>query len=264
MNLRAFQDGFAHALLGTEPGAGGFAPVRARLEAQPAFAVYRNTVMKGCIDALQANYPSVARLVGDEWFRAAASIFAHSHLPRDATLLDYGAEFAAFLDAFEPAQELPYLPGVARLDRLWMEAHVARDEDPVPAAAVARLSRQVLARTVLQPHASARWACFDVHPILSIWRRNRFPDLFTGAEIDWRGEGALLVRPYAAVESVAIDAAGIAFLDQCAAGETLAHAADAALTAAPDADLAALMALLLEVGAFGRMNPLDNEPKERR
>ena len=29
-----------------------------------AFAVYRNTVLKGCIDALQANYPTVGQLVG--------------------------------------------------------------------------------------------------------------------------------------------------------------------------------------------------------
>jgi hypothetical protein len=264
MNLREFQDRFAHALLGAEPGAGGFALMREPVAAQPAFAVYRNTVMKGCIDALQANYPAVARLVGDDWFRAAAAIFARANLPRDARLLDYGAGFPAFLEAFEPARELPYLPGVAHLDRLWTEAHVARDEDPVPAAAVARLHPQVLARTVLQPHASARWASFDVHPILTIWRRNRDPDRYAEADIDWRGEGALLVRPCGAVESVAIDTAGVAFLDECAAGATLAHAADAALTANPDADLAALMARLLEAGAFGRMDLLDEEPKERR
>ena len=36
------------------------------LAAQPAFAVYRNTVMKGCVDALEANFPTVARLVGEE------------------------------------------------------------------------------------------------------------------------------------------------------------------------------------------------------
>ena len=36
------------------------------LYGQPAFAVYRNTVMKACIDALQANYPAVTRLVSEE------------------------------------------------------------------------------------------------------------------------------------------------------------------------------------------------------
>ena len=64
IRLETFQDGFANALLALEPSV-DCAPELAYLVAQPGFAVYRNTVMKGCIDALQANYPAVARLVGE-------------------------------------------------------------------------------------------------------------------------------------------------------------------------------------------------------
>jgi hypothetical protein len=38
-----------------------------RCSPSPALAVYRNTVAKGCIDALQANYPAVHTLVGSDW-----------------------------------------------------------------------------------------------------------------------------------------------------------------------------------------------------
>ena len=72
--LRAFQEAFAQAL---QIGAMGDSTLAA-LTSQPGFAVYRNTVMKGCIDALAANYPAVARLVGDEWFRAAAAAFVQA------------------------------------------------------------------------------------------------------------------------------------------------------------------------------------------
>ena len=58
--LCAFQDAFAEALLAPS-GAVANSPELTRLIAQPGFAVYRNTVMKGCIDALQANYPAVGR-----------------------------------------------------------------------------------------------------------------------------------------------------------------------------------------------------------
>ena len=88
--LTSFQDAFAHAL--REPDAAR-ADVAA-IMTQPAFAVYRNTVMKGCIDALQANYPAVARLVGEEWFRAAAAIHVREALPADPALLRYGANFS--------------------------------------------------------------------------------------------------------------------------------------------------------------------------
>ena len=71
--LDDFQREFAAALLGEATSAAGQA-----LAAQPGFAVYRNTVLRGCVDALAANYPTVATLVGGEWFEAAAGRFARA------------------------------------------------------------------------------------------------------------------------------------------------------------------------------------------
>jgi hypothetical protein len=252
--LTRFQDGFAQALIAPEPAAApGLTPEIAALARQPGFAVYRNTVVKGCIDALQANYPSVARLVGEEWFRAAAAIFARERLPAHASLLYYGEGFAEFLASFEPAAELPYLSGVARLDRFWTESHTAPDESALAPAALAGLAPEALATAVLQPHAAARWTWFAGQPVYSIWQRNREVS-DEEREIEWHGEGALLARPRSVVQWARLDAAGCAFLDACAAGQPLADAADAALDRQEDADLAQLMKTLLEVGAFGRLS----------
>lgn len=266
INLGRFQDGFAQALLARDPAAvPGLPPEIAALARQPGFAVHRNTVMKGCIDALQANYPAVARLVGEEWFRAAAAIFVRERLPAQATLLYYGEAFAQFLAGFEPAAELPYLPGVARLDRLWTESHAAPDEPAVDPAVIAGLAPETLAATVLHPHAAARWAWFADQPIYTIWQRNR-AEHGDEREIDWRAEGALLARPRGVVQWVQLDAGGCAFLDACAAGRPLDEAATAALAAQDDADLARLMKTLLEAGAFGRMSRsgIDTPKQEHR
>jgi hypothetical protein len=235
----------------------------AALASQPAFAVYRNTVVKGCVDALQANYPVVARLVGEEWFRAAAAIYVHEALPADPTLLRYGSSFADFLAHFEPAADFPYLPGVARLDRLWTEAHAAADDETLDPAAVARFAPEELAGAILHPHAAARWAWFEEAPIYTIWMRNRADGVPDG-DIDWRPEGALLVRPRDTVGWIALDAASCAFLDACAAGSTLAGAAQEALQAKDDADISRLMATLLGVGAFGRMSHGDDRLDEEK
>jgi hypothetical protein len=257
--LARFQDAFVHTLM--DPGALPDASVAA-LVAQPAFAVYRNTVMKGCVDALQANFPAVARLVGEEWFRAAAAVYVRESLPAEPALLGYGASFGEFLARFEPAAELPYLPGVARLDRLWNEAHAAPDEAAIDPADIARLAPAELARAVLHPHAAARWAWFEDAPIYTIWSRNRAAAV-PAPEIDWRPEGALLARPRDTVEWIPFDAAGAAFLDACAAGMPVTRAASAALEARDDADLTQLMCTLLAAGAFGRMSfisdPLSRE-----
>ena len=231
--LAEFQDGFARALLAdTHAGAG---PSIAALAAQPGFAVYRNTVAKGCIDALQANYPAVARLVGEQWFRAAAAVFARDALPRHPTLLDYGAGFAEFLESFAPAAKLPYLADVARLDRLWSEAHVAADAPLLDPAALAALAAPQMLQTRLLPHPAARWRWFPQAPIHSIWSRNRACN-GEAADLAWHGEGALLTRPFGEVLHCPLDGAGAAFLDACAGGEPIHAAVIAALDVDERAD----------------------------
>lgn len=247
--LGRFQDEFTHALFAVDEVA---PPAVAALVGQPAFAVYRNTVIKACIDALQANYPAVNRLVGDEWMRAAAAVYARKALPAMPMLLEYGADFAGFLAGFEPAAELPYLPGVARLDRCWTEAHIAATENPLDAAAIAQFAEGNFYRLRLQPHAAARWAWCAEAPAYTIWSRNR-SDAQDDTEINWRAEGALLTRPRDAVIWCALDHAGCVFLDTCANGGTVAEATQAALDVDKTADLSQLIATLLDAGAFSRI-----------
>lgn len=247
--LARFQDDFARALL-TEPAeARGCV---AALAAQPAFAVYRNTVMKGCVDALEANFPAVARLVGGEWFRAAAAVYARAELPAEPSLLAYGGSFPAFLARFEPAAEMPYLAQVARLDRLWTESHAAADDEVLDRSAFARLAPESLAEAVLAPHPAARWAWFEATPAFTIWSRNRGEGTADG-EFDWRGEGALLTRPVGAVRWLAVDAATCRFLDACARGATLSLALESALEADANANLVRLVNALLDAGALARI-----------
>lgn len=247
--LAQFQDAFSRALFG-EPAQAGAAV--AALVAQPAFAVYRNTVAKGCIDALQANFPAVARLVGEEWFRAAAASYVAGERPAEPSLLACGQSFPQFLRAFPPAAELPYLAGAARLDRLWTEAHVAADACALDHFAFARLDPAVLGDAILHPHPAARWAWFDEGPVFTIWRRNREEGAADG-DIDWRAEGALVTRPEDAVRWTGVDVAGCRFLDACALGRPIAMALDAALDADPDANLVRLVSGLLEAGAFAQL-----------
>ena len=248
-HLAQFQDQFTQALFSpetrTELGA---------LTSQAGFAVYRNTVMKGCVDALQANYPSVTRLVGEEWFRAAAAIYVADNKPHDARLLYYGESFPDFLANFAPAAGLPYLPGVACLDRFWTQAHAAKDALPLDAESLAGIASDELATCTLHLHPSMRWKWFAEQPVFTIWQRNRFPGN-DASEIEWRGEGAMLARPNDAVTWRALDAGGCAFLDACKAGQTLASAANAALDAQQEIDIARLLADLIGFGAFTAFTP---------
>ena len=227
-----------------------------RLRRQPGFAVYRNTVMKGCIDALQANFPTIERLVGEEWLRAAAGVFARGQLPSQPSLLLYGEAFPSFLAAFEPAREIPYLADVARVDRLWTEAHVAADAPVLDAATLAALPPSAMSSSALRLHPAARWAWSDDWPIHTLWSRNRPDDADPGASMEWTGEGVLVTRPLGPVRVEAFARGGVALLDACAAGASIEGAVQCALEAQPDVDFTALVQQLLQAGAFSGLQPI--------
>lgn len=222
--------------------------VRALL-AQPAFAVYRNTVFKGCVDALLANYPAVHRLVGSAWMESAALEFAQRHLPRQASLIAYGEGFAEFLGALEAARALPYLPGIATLDRCWTESHLAADQPLLDVSALhAALERGQ--DVTLVPHAASRWHHDPLHPVYTIWDANRSEDGATELSPEWQGQGALLTRAHAQVQWQPLSLGGCRFLDACRDGCGIASAAGQALAHEPGLDIGAMLGQLVQADAF--------------
>ena len=242
--LLDFQDAFVAALAGS-PSA--LAPWLPPGEGQAGLAVYRNTIAKSCVDALAASFPTVLSMVGEDWFRAAAALFAREAPPTRAALLDYGEAFPAWLERFPPAGDLPYLAGVAHLDRLWSEALFAAEAPVLTAEALASLSPDVLAATPLILHPSVRFAAFDAG-LPSLWRDAR--DGREDLDLSETPETLLLVRQGGGVSTRVIGAAETEFLRACRTGLTSAEAAERALLADSNVPLAPLFAALIAQGAF--------------
>ena len=241
--LADFQAQFASALL---------QPV-AVANRDAALAVYRNTVMKGLVDALAANFPSVQRLVGEAWFAGAASCFARACPPNNPVLAWYGAGFAEFLDQFPPARELPYLAEVARLDRCWNEAYFAADAPALTAVELQALDQPQLFAATLTLHPATHLGVFK-HSALSIWLANHpsmANDASPGAlEISDEAEAALFTRPHAAVETLRLNASEYSFLAKLQTAASLGEAAMTMLERDPQFPLAQALARFIKVGAF--------------
>jgi hypothetical protein len=239
-DLARYQDNFIAA---------AFDATTAAMMVQPGFAVYRNTLLKGCVDNLAANFPTVMRLVGEQWFRAAALEYARAEPPVSVSLFDYGATFPSFLADFAPAAELPYLATVARLDRLWIECHTAADALPLAAEDLAALAPEALGASCLHPHPATRWLLSEHHPAGAIWIANREQREFISSAT-WRGDSILLTRIDNTVQWRLIDAGTTAFLDACLCGDTLQAAAMQGLSLQPELDVAATLGMLLQAGAL--------------
>jgi hypothetical protein len=219
---------------------------------QPGVDVHRTTLLRGAIDALAANVPTVHRLLGDDSFDAAAAAFVRARLPRDGGGVRYGAGLPEFLASFAPVVEIDYLPGVAALDLAWIESHLANDAPVLQAADVFALTAEQLLHGRLVPHPAARWLSFPV-PAFTIWCHER-EDRRLEEPLSWRSESALLTRPKRSVGWHPIDVGELQFLAACANGRSCDDALASVLDAGSGFDLAVSLPRLLRAGAFTRID----------
>jgi hypothetical protein len=213
------------------------------------FAVYRNNVVVGLIDALKANFPAVCCIVGEEFFRAMARVYVVSQPPVTPILLDYGAGFADFIGEFEPAESLPYLADVARIERAWTEAYHAREAIPLAADQLTEISSDQAADICFKLHPTLR-IVRSRFPALTIWRMNVADGVPSPIDLESGGEDALVLRAAADVEVRSMPLGGVEFLTALGCGETLIEASKSALQVDPHFDLAANLASLIGAGAF--------------
>ncbi len=213
------------------------------------FAVYRNNVAVGLIEALRSSFPVINRLVGDEFFGAMAKDHALRSPPDSPMLLAYGRAFPDFIAGFEPALALPYLADVARLEWHWLEAYHAAEADPLTPAELRGVPAARLPDLRLTLHPSARLLRFATSA-LSIWRLHQQAADPEAVELDDASERVLLVRPHASVVAIDLTAGGFAFLGGMQMGWTIAEAVTEALETEPGIDIAALLSGLFAAGTF--------------
>jgi hypothetical protein len=229
--LLEFQRDFAAAI-----GAPAEGPMR----------IYRNTALNGCIDALRDNYPMVARLLGEEMFGAAAAEFAECCPPRRPVVAAYGERFPDWLEEQGWIAEIRYVPHVARIERLFIEALFAADAEPLELAALAGGGDWQVLNLALHPSTRFDWL---TTPAFSIWQSQR--DAREGQlEFDWKAEGVLLTRPGLEVQGRQLDRAGHRFLFGIRLGETVGAAAIATKSLYPETDIGSLFTSLVNAGAF--------------
>jgi hypothetical protein len=213
-------------------------------------AVYRNNVVSSLIDALADTFPVTQELVGTEFFRAMASVFVRQCPPRSRLLTDYGNEFPAFVDGFEPAKSVPYLADVARLEQARVTAYHAADAERVSAesvsAALASADEVGLLRLTCHPSVRTLASGFA---IVSLWAAHQGQGEL--ADVDPSvAESALVVRDGLDVVVLRLPPGAARFIAAIQRGAALADAAALAADEAVDFDLPTVLTLLMRHGAL--------------
>lgn len=203
------------------------------------YAIYRNNVTVALIEALQASFPVVERLVGAKFFRAMAREFVRVHPPETPVMALFGARFPGWLTDFPPVAALPYLPDVAAIEQARRESYHAADAASVAPENLANLAPDALGALHLRPHPSVR-VVLSRQPALAIWARNS-----NHPELSGEPPGEVLIcRPESEVRVLPAPNGTCAMLKALGDGVALGRALPT------DTDHGALFAVLFAAGAL--------------
>ena len=220
------------------------------------YNVYRNNVTVSLIDALATIFPATRRITGVEFFRAMARFHVRATPPRSPLLFEYGRDFPDFIQRFEYARPMPWLPDVARIERAWLDAYHADDLSALQGEALATVPADALADIVLVPHPSAS-IVRSAFPAVSIFAINRGSGPISPIE-SLVPEDALVTRPSQEVAVRILPPGGAVFLTTLMAGEALGDAAAAGFEASPTFDLPGNIAGMIEAGVFAAIRDGDH------
>lgn len=248
-DLVHMQDAFTNGLTGDLPMAPAFLKA-AHGSVDHRYNIYRNNVFAGLTGVLEARFPAVCRIVGEEFFRGFARQFIVEHPPQSPALVFYGGTFPAYIRASEHCEDVPYLGDVAQIEWELHRCTHAADDVILTAEDLARIASSPEA-TVLRLAASTA-VVSSQYPAFSIWRANASAQSTGSLRVEARSEITLITRRDLRCEAFLMPPGGAVFAQSLASGGTLAEAAHAAASADPAFRLDQVLGMMLRSHAFAR------------
>lgn len=234
--MSAAHDALAGWLCSPEAATAALPDALAAVE-RARLSVHRNTFIATLVEALVASFPICAALVGGDCLRAGARAFVLADPPRSPVVAEYADRFPAFVAAWPPLAEMPFVADVARVEALRLRAFDAADAMPLAADAFAPLvaDPSALARTGVALHPAAQWLRAAT-PAFDLWFAHQASPLdavdLHGVDLS-RAQDVLVTRPVYEPAVHLLPPGGATFLDALRDGSCLAGAMAEALAEPP-------------------------------
>jgi Putative DNA-binding domain len=240
MRLSALEVSFRDGVLAGDTAVlGAFEP--GELTEQKRLDVYRNNVFSNYRGALEAVYPAILSLAGDDYFRQAAHRYVQRYPSSSGDIHHYGQEFCDLLSSLPGAADLAYLPDVARLEWFIHEAFHAADRERLDLSRLQGIPSEDYPQLRFSLNPAARLLHSD-YPIRRIWQVN-LPDYQGDQRVDLSegGETVLVMRRNFVMEVAPISAAEASTLMAFQRDDNFGDALNAALVIDPDFDVGSFL-----------------------
>lgn len=206
--------------------------------------IYRNIVFNNLSAALRTAFPAVQKLVGQDFFDAAAARYIGGYPSQSGNLQDYGAHFPVFLTHMPEAASLAYLPDVARLEWARQQSYLAADAALPDSRVFAQMFENQPLKLSLHPSVQL---VTSSHPIWDIWMfcQKSEPERL---DLSSKGQSVLIWRDAPQLAMQPLESDQQEFLVMLLAGETLAVARTRAAASNPGFDAIACLQWLMHNG----------------
>ncbi|KTD18757.1 Uncharacterized protein conserved in bacteria [Legionella lansingensis] len=203
------------------------------LTAKRRLQIYQNNIFETLTDTLKSIYPTILKLVGDNFFIATAHEYIHNYPSESGDLAQFGRMFDHFLAEFSPAQRLIYLPEVAQFDWACHEVFHAAFHEPFILAKLEAIPEECYGQIKFQLHPASRVLFFQF-PILRIWQICQDEESNDEVRLEEGGNDILVIRRQLGIEFEKLSKGEAVFLHALLQGAIFADACALALRADPE------------------------------
>lgn len=190
--------------------------------------VYRNNIIGSLTDVMVGSFPFMEKLVGREFLELMSRSFILENPPSQGCLSFYGEGFADFIQSFELAKSLPYLPDIARFELAENEAYYADDDEALSPDALASIAPEALADLKLELRASAH-LLHSQYPLITLREfcmREQDDGQFN---MDQGGVYVMITRPQLETVSVELSEDEFRMLQNLQSGKPLGASVEAVI-----------------------------------
>lgn len=252
-SLRELQQAFLNDCLHPPGGSPAIADVIApsAISAAGRMEIYHHSTLGNVESAMSLTYPVIQSLVGEQFFSFLIRQFTQQIMPSSPDIDEYGGELAAFLEQFEPAQSLAYLPDTARLEWLHQQIYLAPRAQIIDAQALSAVPQEEYFSLYLHLSPSVRFFS-SPHPVDRIWLFNQpdTPDDMTLNLDEEEGGHFMISRPYYKISIERLIQPEKVFLEQFGEGNNLYNAYESATAIDESFDLAHYLQKHIAAGTF--------------
>lgn len=201
--------------------------VENKLLSSQRLQVYRNNIFITLTQTLHSVYPSIQRLVGDEFFSGLCHEYIIRHPSTSGDLHAFGERFADFIHTFTPAKVLPYLSEVAQLEWAYHETFHERRCEPFDFNALRAVPEVEYEKLKFSLAPASRLFSFR-YPILNIWQLcQQEDDAIACVDLAQGGEHLLVIRRFLDVCFEKLSQSEFELLSAFHRGETFSKACEA-------------------------------------